>query len=73
MVTTIQISENLRDKLQKYKNTPKTSYEDVIETLVKNYEASKKKEILMLKEGYLEMENDSKKINKEWEPADESW
>ncbi len=73
MVTSIQISENLRDKLQKYKKTSKTSYEDVIEKLVKNYETSNEKEIQMLKEGYLEMKDDSKKINKEWESIDEPW
>jgi len=27
----------------------------------------------MLKEGYLEMKEDSKEINKEWESVDKSW
>ena len=35
-------------------------------------EMSKKKENL-LKEGCLEMAKDAKKINKEWESADEDW
>ncbi len=34
---------------------------------------SKKDKDKLMKEGYIEMAEDSKKINKEWEPTDEDW
>ena len=34
---------------------------------------SKKQKDKLMKEGCIEMSNDAKKINKEWEPTDEDW
>lgn len=67
MVTTIQISENLRDILQKYKKTSKSSYEEVIKDLIEEHEKSKKADYLILKEGYEEMYGLSKKVSDEFD------
>lgn len=39
--------------------------------MIKDY-LIKNKEIIILREGYLEMKEDSKQINKEWESTDKS-
>jgi predicted CopG family antitoxin len=70
MVTTIQISEDLRDRLQKYKKSSKESYEDVIKELIEEKESSKNNEVNLLREGYEEMYGLSKEINYDFEDID---
>jgi len=70
MVTTIQISEDLRDNLLEYKINSKISYEEIIRKLLIDYKKSQKEEEKLLIDGYKEMSNFSKKINNEWEQLD---
>ena len=70
MVTTIQISENLRDDLLKYKKNSKTSYEEVILELLKNFKEKEKDEKSFLIEGYKEMSDLTSTMNEEWENLD---
>jgi hypothetical protein len=70
MVTTIQISEDLKNILSKYKKSSKETYEDVIKNLIKEKEKSKKEEINLLKENYRELYGVSKKIAKDYEVVD---
>ncbi len=47
---------------------------DVNDELILHIEKKKNKEkAKLMKEGYIEMAEDSKKINKEWEKADAEW
>ncbi len=70
MVTTIQISEDLRDQLQKYKKSSKESYEDVIKELILEKKNSENNEIYLLREGYEKMHKISKEISNEFENID---
>lgn len=72
MVTTIQLRENIKLDLDRIKNQGQT-YEDVIVNLIKIAEQSKRKNKELLKEGYIEIANESKKINGEWSAIDKSW
>lgn len=70
MTTTIQISEDLRNQLQKYKKSSKETYEDIIKELILEKENLKKNEIEILREGYCEMYGLSNKINDDFENLD---
>lgn len=68
MITTIQLKEEVKMILSKMK-TGNETYEDVIIELINNSKMNKD----LLKEGYLEMAFETKKINEEWSQSDESW
>jgi hypothetical protein len=68
MVTTIQLSEQTKEKLKVLKETPIETYETVITRLLEKSEEENFEELL--KEGYLEMAEESLKITKEFEPLD---
>ena len=70
MVTTIQISEDLRDVLQKYKKSSKNSYEDVIRNLINDKEKSKNNNLMILREGYEEMYGLSQEISDDFNDVD---
>ena len=70
MVTTIQISENLRDELKSFKSSSNSSYDDVISKLVKKYKEEKIQKIDLLKESYLEMAKITTEENNFWEKID---
>ncbi|MDA3856573.1 MAG: hypothetical protein PF569_10040 [Candidatus Woesearchaeota archaeon] len=70
MTTTIQISEDLRNQLKKYKKSSKETYEDIIKELISEKENSKKNEIEILREGYCGMYGLSNKINDDFENLD---
>lgn len=70
MVTTIQISEDIKNILQRYKKTPKDTYEDVIRELIKEKENSKENELFILREGYEEMYGISKQISQDFDNVD---
>lgn len=67
MVTTIQITESVKEDLKKLKRSSET-YEDVIVRLIKASGGEKMEKLL--EEGYKEMAEDSKRINEEWEAVD---
>ena len=67
MVTTIQLNEDVKQRLVKLKNSNKETYEDVIVKLVDNIEKQKKEQEQLLIEGCKEMSDDMLKIAKEWE------
>ena len=66
MVTTIQISEELKDSLNKYKKKSSQRYEDIIKELL----IEKENDISLLKEGYEEMYGLSQEISEEFEDID---
>ena len=69
MVTTIQLSETVKTTLENMKQDRET-YEDVIVRMIKHMEKEKAKQEEQLKEEYLEMAEESKRICKEWSHAD---
>ncbi|MBU0962854.1 MAG: hypothetical protein KKD48_03030 [Nanoarchaeota archaeon] len=73
MVTTIQLRENVKDALDKMKETGKETYEEVIVKMMNNIEEQMRKQKQLLKEGYIEMAKESININKEWASADKDW
>ena len=80
MVTTIQLNESVRDSLNKFKNTKKQTYEEVILNLIKLAESQKRNQEQLMIEGCKEMAEDSLKISKKWEGTlmdgfdkDEKW
>ncbi|MEK6895651.1 MAG: hypothetical protein AABX48_03970 [Nanoarchaeota archaeon] len=69
MVTTIQLNENIKKRLEKMKSN-KDTYEDIIVKLIDEAENEKRKQKELLIEGCKEMAEDSLRITKEWEPTD---
>ena len=74
MVTTIQLSENVKMKLDKMKSEKET-YEDVIVRFISKEETEKEKIKKLLEEGYKEFAEESLKITKEFEAIEDlrSW
>lgn len=70
MITTIQISEDLKEILQNYKLNSRETYEDVIKRLIEDKKKSEENKIMLLREGYEEMYSLSKKIADEFENID---
>lgn len=71
MVTTIQLSENVKrdlDRLRKGKET----YESIILGLMMFKKSQREKQEELLREGYLEMAEENLKIEKEFEKIDDS-
>lgn len=73
MVTTIQLSEQVKEELGKMKANSRETYEDVIVRLVKSVGEMEKSKEDLLKEGYLETAEESLKIDKEWSAIDPKW
>lgn len=73
MITTIQIRENVKDELDRLKETDKETYEEVILNLMKFVEKYKKEQKKLLVEGYKEMAEESLFIDKEWSVTDKGW
>ena len=70
MITTIQLNENVKNALDKMKETGKETYEAVIVKMMKQIEEQKRKQRELLIEGCKEMAEDSLRITKEFEAAD---
>ena len=73
MITTIQIREQVKKRLDKYKESNRETYEQVILHLIHLAEHHKKQKKELLIEGYTEMAEDSLVIHKEWSAADAPW
>jgi predicted CopG family antitoxin len=69
MITTIQIRENVKNQLERLKQSNQT-YEEVILALIKAVEFQKRKQEALLIEGCKVMAEESLKICKEWETTD---
>ena len=68
MVTTIQLNENVKNALDRMKQSNKETYEDVILNMMNIIEKQKREQRELLIEGYKEMADESLKIAREWEP-----
>jgi len=67
MITTIQIHEDVKNELEKLKESNKETYEEVILSLIKIAEYQRRKQEQLLIEGCKEMAEESLKIAKEFE------
>ena len=73
MVTTIQLSHDLKETLNRMKRTQRESYEEIIIHLVDTLEKQKRQQEQLLIEGYKEMAEESLKITKEFEAIEEDF
>lgn len=69
MISTIQLSNKVKETLTLYKNSPKESYEEVIMNLIKLAEIQKRNKDELLIEECKEMAEENLKIAKEGEGA----
>ena len=72
MITTIQLGENVKNELERLKESKGDTYEKVILSLIKIAEEKKRKQTDLLIEGCKVMAEDSLRITKEWETTDAS-
>jgi uncharacterized protein YigA (DUF484 family) len=70
MITTIQLNENIKNQLERLKESRNQTYEEVILNLMKLAEQNKRKQKELLIEGYKETAKESLRICKEWEAVD---
>ena len=73
MITTIQIQDSVKLHLEKLKESPKETYEDVIVKLVSLAEKQKKKQRDLMIEGCKEMAKDSLQELKDWKYTEKDW
>ena len=67
MITTIQLNENVKNSLDRMKESSRETYEEVIVKMMKINEKYKREQEQLLIEGYKEMSAESLRIAKEWE------
>jgi len=73
MVTTIQLRENVKDELDRLKESDKETYEEVILNLMSLVEKYRRGQRALLIEGYKEMAEENLVVNKEWSHTDKDW
>ena len=73
MITTIQIHQNVKKELERFKVSKNESYEEVIISLLKNVQKQRRKNLDLLKEGAIVMAEESLKITKEFEAIEEDF
>ncbi len=71
MVTTIQLNENIKNQLERLKNSKNQTYEDVILSLMQLAEENKRNQKELLIEGCKEMAGENIKITKEFEAIED--
>jgi predicted CopG family antitoxin len=69
-ISSIQLREDVKMQLSKFKEKENESFEEVIVRLMKQIETQKRVQKELLIEGYKEMAEESLKIQKEWENTD---
>ena len=69
-ITTIQVHEDVKNVLDRMKETDKDTYEEVILKLAEKARRQKKEFEKLMIEGCKEMHEDTLKMNKEWEAVD---
>ena len=73
MITTIQLNENVKNSLERMKETEKETYEEVIVKMMNQIEEQKRNHIDLMIEGAKETAEESLKITKEFEAIDEDF
>lgn len=73
MVTTIQLSENIKKSLDRMKEGKRETYEEVITKMMYKLEEQKRKQRDLLIEGCKEMAKESLKITKEFEAIEKDF
>ncbi len=71
MITSIQIRDDVKKALSRFKQRDNESYEEVIINLIHQINNYKKQQETLLIEGYKEMSDESLKISKEFDKIDE--
>ena len=71
MITTIQLNHEVKEALNRMKETGKESYEEIILKMMQIIEEQKRKHEELMIEGCKEMEEESLKIAKEFEATED--
>lgn len=71
MVTTIQLNENIKNQLERLKDSRNQTYEEVILNLMKIVEENKRNQRELLIEGCKVMSEESLKITREFEAIED--
>ncbi|PIN94141.1 hypothetical protein COU54_00220 [Candidatus Pacearchaeota archaeon CG10_big_fil_rev_8_21_14_0_10_31_24] len=72
MISSIQLREDVKIQLSRYKEGDNESFEEVIVKLMNQVEMQRRQQKELLIEGYKEMAEESSKITKEWEATDDT-
>jgi ATP-dependent protease HslVU (ClpYQ) ATPase subunit len=70
MITTIQLNENVKKSLDRFRETGKETYEEIIVEMMKQIDGQKRNQRELLIEGCKEMADDNIRMTKEFELAD---
>ncbi|HLC22686.1 MAG TPA: hypothetical protein VJJ79_02845 [Candidatus Nanoarchaeia archaeon] len=70
MITTIQLSEETKNALERAKEKSSETYEEVIKMLLQQVEKQKREQEQLMIEECTEMSEEYLKITKEWETTD---
>jgi predicted CopG family antitoxin len=70
MITTIQLRENVKNQLEKLKQSNSQTFEEVILALIKSAELQRRKQEELLIEGCKVMAAENLRICREWENTD---
>ena len=73
MITTIQIHESVKNELERFKDSKKETYEEIILELIRSADKCRKEQKELLIEGYKEIAKESLNTTKEWANADKDW
>ena len=73
MVTTIQVSDKLKNTLSLMKESSSQSYEQVILQIIRTLEEQKRKHVDLMIEGAKETAEESLKITREFEAIEEDF
>lgn len=73
MISSVQLRSNTKQALDKIKEKPSESYEEVILRLIKLTEQQKRSHINLMIEGAKETANESLKITKDFEKIDQNF
>ncbi|MCK5624892.1 hypothetical protein KAI04_03555 [Candidatus Pacearchaeota archaeon] len=71
MISTIQLSNQVKETLNSYKKSPRQSYEEVILNLIKSVKIQKEERKELMIEGCKEMAEENLKITKEFEAMED--
>lgn len=72
MISTIQMRENIKQELTRFREKENESYEEIIVRMMNYIEKQKKEQKTLLIQECEEMAGDSLRITKEWESTDKT-
>jgi type II secretory pathway predicted ATPase ExeA len=72
-ISSIQLHENVKKELEKHRENPRESYQDIILKLMQAVDKQKREHVKLMIEGAKETAEESLKITKEFEKIEEDF